>query len=214
MIIICWKSRKFRGEWPSGLKYYIQNEKVPGSNPTGYAAKLWDPTLLQGSCWPAYQNQKFSDWHWVSEAASLAGTQSWPWGRQIADKKMSVIFKQNFLKNSSNILNCLRSFCWKWQILHKRATKFFLILFNILNLLSNSCVASLSINIVLNMTMHTFPWDMCDLAHTCTGTHTSKFTCAIYCICQIIALSLFVLLLLYISCKENFSLKIHRKFKL
>ena len=36
------------------------------------------------------------------------------------------------------------------------------------------------------------------------GMHTSMFTCAIYCTCKIIAFSLFVLLLLYISQKDKF----------
>ena len=34
----------FRGEWPSGLRRYI--EKDPGSNPTTCSVGLWDPTSL------------------------------------------------------------------------------------------------------------------------------------------------------------------------
>ena len=34
------------GEWPSGLRRYIQNWEVPGSNSTKFLAGLWDPTLL------------------------------------------------------------------------------------------------------------------------------------------------------------------------
>ena len=29
-------------EWPSGLRRYIQNRKVPSSNPTSCSAGLWD----------------------------------------------------------------------------------------------------------------------------------------------------------------------------
>ena len=39
------------------------------------------------------------------------------------------------------------------------------------------------------------------------GTHASKFTCAIYRMHKILVFSLFVLLLLYISCKETFLIK-------
>ena len=61
-----------------------------------------------------------------------------------------------------------------------------------------------------------FP-EMRAIAGICAGTHASKFT--IYCTHKMIVLSLFVLLL-YISHKENFSLKyfslsfIYRKFKM
>ena len=37
------------GEWPSGLRHCNQNEKIPGSNPTGCLAGLRNPTLLCGS---------------------------------------------------------------------------------------------------------------------------------------------------------------------
>ena len=34
-------------EWPSGLRHYIQNWKVPGLNPTRGLAGHRDPTSLQ-----------------------------------------------------------------------------------------------------------------------------------------------------------------------
>ena len=37
----------------SGLTHYIQNQKVPGSNPTRCSAWLLDPTLLRRSWWPS-----------------------------------------------------------------------------------------------------------------------------------------------------------------
>ena len=48
-----------------------------------------------------------------------------------------------------------------------------------------------------------FP-EACVIAHTRTGTHVSKFTCAICPMHEMIILSHFVLLLLYISYKETF----------
>ena len=42
------------------------------------------------------------------------------------------------------------------------------------------------------------------IAHARAGTHKSKFMCAMYCTHKIIVFSLFVLLLLYISHKEEF----------
>ena len=41
----------------------------------------------------------------------------------------------------------------------------------------------------------------------CANTHLSNFTCDVYCTCKIIVFSLFVLLLLYISCKERYIIK-------
>ena len=41
------------------------------------------------------------------------------------------------------------------------------------------------------------------VTHPCTGTHTSKFMHAIYCTGKIVVLSLFVLLLLHISCNQK-----------
>ena len=46
--------------------------------------------------------------------------------------------------------------------------------------------------------------EMRAIAHAHRGTHTSKFTCAIYCKRKIVVFSLLVLLLLYISCKKFF----------
>ena len=43
----------------------------------------------------------------------------------------------------------------------------------------------------------------CAIACTSSGTHISKFTCAIYHMWEIIVFSLFILLL-YIFCKEKF----------
>ena len=37
------------GEWPSGLRSWDQNRKVPGSNPTRRSTGLRDPTSLRGS---------------------------------------------------------------------------------------------------------------------------------------------------------------------
>ena len=36
------------GEWPSGLRRYNKNRKVPGSKPTRRSAGLWYPTSLRG----------------------------------------------------------------------------------------------------------------------------------------------------------------------
>ena len=47
-----------------------------------------------------------------------------------------------------------------------------------------------------------FP-EMRAIARACAGTHAGKFTCAIYRTCEVIVFSL-LLLLLYISRKENF----------
>ena len=41
----------------------------------------------------------------------------------------------------------------------------------------------------------------------CANTHLSNFTCDVYCTCKIIVFSLFVLLLLYISCKTKYIIK-------
>ena len=46
--------------------------------------------------------------------------------------------------------------------------------------------------------------EMHAIAHAHRRTHTSKFTCAIYCKRKIVVFSLLVLLLLYISCKKFF----------
>ena len=42
------------------------------------------------------------------------------------------------------------------------------------------------------------------ITHARTGTDASKFTCAIYCTCEIIVFPIVVLLLLYISQKKFF----------
>ena len=44
--------------WPSGLKYYIQNQKISGSNHTRCSAGLWEATSLRGSRYPPGQNKK------------------------------------------------------------------------------------------------------------------------------------------------------------
>ena len=51
-----------------------------------------------------------------------------------------------------------------------------------------------------------FP-ETCVVARACARTHVSKFTCAIYHTHEIIIFSLFLLLLLYISHKEKFSIE-------
>ena len=38
-----------RGEQPSGLRRYIQNQKVPYSNSIRYSVEFWDPTSLRDS---------------------------------------------------------------------------------------------------------------------------------------------------------------------
>lgn len=48
-----------------------------------------------------------------------------------------------------------------------------------------------------------FP-EMHAIKHACTGTHASKFTCAIYRTCKIIVFPIVVLLLLCISRKKFF----------
>ena len=48
----------FWGEWPSGLRRFYQNRKVPGSKPTRRSARLRDPTSLRGSQGPSGQTCK------------------------------------------------------------------------------------------------------------------------------------------------------------
>ena len=63
----------------------MQNQKVPGSNPARGTAELRDPTSLQDSqcLWVKYARR-------MSEAAPLIMVQSWPWGSQIAVKKIAL----------------------------------------------------------------------------------------------------------------------------
>ena len=48
---VSFKDRKV--ECPSGLSHYIQNRKVPGSNPTRCQAGILDSNSLRGSRWPS-----------------------------------------------------------------------------------------------------------------------------------------------------------------
>ena len=45
------------GEWPSGLRCCIQNQKVSSSNPTRRSTKPWDPIPLRGCRWPWGRNK-------------------------------------------------------------------------------------------------------------------------------------------------------------
>ena len=57
------------GEWPCGLRHYIKNQKVLGSNPTRHLARHRDPTSWWGSQWPSHWNCTNSVLkHRVSEA--------------------------------------------------------------------------------------------------------------------------------------------------
>ena len=86
---------KFSGyKWPNGLvresslnglRIYIQGQKDLASSPNRCFDRLWDSSSL----WSKYTviNVKYSDSHWVSEAALSEVAQSWLWGSQVADKK-------------------------------------------------------------------------------------------------------------------------------
>ena len=70
------------------------NQKVLGSNPTRFYARLRDPILLQGSWWPSSSKLiKRSNWYWVSETVPSIMTHSWLLGSQIIHKK--VIYNSN-----------------------------------------------------------------------------------------------------------------------
>ena len=47
--------------------------------------------LLRGFRWPSVEihNIKCRDWHRMSEAVALTNAESWPWGSQVAYKKVS-----------------------------------------------------------------------------------------------------------------------------
>ena len=76
-------------EWPSGLKRWSQNRKVPGSNSTTCSAGLMGPASdaasLQGPWWPSGRKCKATaiNIKWVRLPPRLMA-QSWPWGNHIA----------------------------------------------------------------------------------------------------------------------------------
>ena len=71
-------------QWPSGLRRFSKNLKVPG--PTSGLARLMDSTSLWDSQWPLGRKCKTQ---WLTSGESGCPSHSWPWGSQIAVKKNS-----------------------------------------------------------------------------------------------------------------------------
>ena len=75
-------------EWLSGLRWYNENGKDPGSNITRCSARPWDPNSSQGFWWPSGQIKNQTQWLTLSYwAASSTVAQSWPGDSQVAIKK-------------------------------------------------------------------------------------------------------------------------------
>ena len=75
-------------EWLSGLRWYNENGKDPGSNITRCSARPWDSNSSQGFWWPSGQIKNQTQWLTLSYwAASSTVAQSWPGDSQVAIKK-------------------------------------------------------------------------------------------------------------------------------
>ena len=76
--------------WLSGLKYYIQNQKISGSNRTRCSAGLWDATSLLGSQYPPGWNKKVEFFDVIAMSRENCSTSKTLY--EVTNKKLILIF--------------------------------------------------------------------------------------------------------------------------
>ena len=104
-----------------------QNRMVPGSNTTRRSAWLRDPTSLQSSQWPSGRVCKrkwLTSGKWSTSAAFLIMAPSWPWGSQIAVKKMTISFYKRLNRNREIRNTPIWVLSDIWRLTRVRDTKF------------------------------------------------------------------------------------------
>ena len=110
-----------RGEWPSGLRHWNQNHKVPGSKLARHSTGLRDPTSLWGSWWPSGRTctnaviniglVRMSPWEWPKVGCGTAK-------QQLKKKTLNNPKNQNFakMKKTPGDIIILHMWCMEYDM--------------------------------------------------------------------------------------------------
>ena len=91
-------NRHFWGEWPSELRPWYQLRRcqvqiLPGIQ-SGLGTTM--PNLVTRlSVTFRSKTDKCNNWHWMKEAVPSRMAEGWPWGSQLADKKIDLFHNSN-----------------------------------------------------------------------------------------------------------------------